>query len=72
MFKNIFSIQLIFALFCVYSCSDGEKKEKLNYNSSLQASEKLNVLLIIADDLNCDLGAEFFLWNTLVRYHNSP
>ena len=57
MFKNIFSIQLFFALFCVYSCSDGEKKEKLNYNSSLQASEKLNVLLIIADDLNCDLGA---------------
>ena len=57
MFNNILSIQLFFALLCCYSCSDVEKKEKLNNNSTSQVSEKLNVLLIIADDLNCDIGA---------------
>ena len=57
MFNNILSIQLFFAILCIYSCSDVKKKEKLNDNSISQASEKLNVLLIIADDLNCDLGA---------------
>ena len=57
MFKNIVHIQFFIALFCVYSCSYGEKKEKSSDESISHTSEKLNVLLIIADDLNCDLGA---------------
>ena len=57
MFKNIVNIKLIITLFCVYSCSEGPKKEKSKDNSTSHSAEKLNVLLIIADDLNCDLGA---------------
>ena len=57
MFKNIITIQLFIALFCVYSCSEGQKKEKPKDSSTSHLAEKLNVLLIIADDLNCDLGA---------------
>ena len=36
-----------------------EDSRQLNQNdtSNINTSEKLNVLLIIADDLNCDLGA---------------
>ena len=57
MFKDIINIQLFIALFCVYSCSEGLKKETPKVNSISDTTEKLNVLLIIADDLNCDLGA---------------
>ena len=57
MFKNIITIQLFIALFCVYSCSEGQKKEKPKDSSTSHLAEKLNVLLIIADDLNCNLGA---------------
>ena len=53
MFKNIVNIQLFIALFCLYGCSYDSKKDKLISHTA----EKLNVLLIIADDLNCDLGA---------------
>ena len=56
MFKNILIIQLFIALFCCYSCSEG-LKEKPKDTSISPTAEKLNVLLIIADDLNCDLGA---------------
>ena len=57
MFKNIVNIQLFIALFCLNSCSDGSKKDKPKDKSISHTAEKLNVLLIIADDLNCDLGA---------------
>ena len=57
MFKNIVNIQLFIALFCLYSCSDDSKKYKPKDKSISHTAEKLNVLLIIADDLNCDLGA---------------
>ena len=57
MFRNIINVQLFIALFCFYSCSEEAKKEKLKDKSILHTEEKLNVLLIIADDLNCDLGA---------------
>ena len=57
MIKNIVKIQLFIALFCICSCSEGLKKENLKEKSISHMSEKLNVLLIIADDLNCDLGA---------------
>ncbi len=53
MFKNIVNIPLFIALFCIYSCSESLKKEKSISNTA----ENMNVLLIIADDLNCDLGA---------------
>ena len=49
MFKNFVNVQLFISLFCLCSCFEGEKEEK--------SKDKLNVLLIIADDLNCDLGA---------------
>ena len=49
--KNIVKIQLLALLFCFYSCSDGTRKENQISN------KKLNVLLIVADDLNCDIGA---------------
>ena len=57
MFKNIIYIQLFITLFCLYSCSEGSKNEKPKDKSISHTAEKLNVLLIIADDLNCDLGA---------------
>ena len=57
MFKNIIYIKLFIALFLIYSCSEGSKKEKPADNSISHTAEKMNVLLIIADDLNCDLGA---------------
>ena len=49
MSKKNANIYLFIALFFTLSCS----KEKSTSNTS----ETLNVLLIIADDLNCDLGA---------------
>ena len=57
MFKNTIYIKLFIALFLIYSCSEGSKKEKPADNSISHTAEKMNVLLIIADDLNCDLGA---------------
>ena len=57
MFKHIVNIHLFIALFFFYSCSEVEKKDKPRDKSILHTPEKLNVLLIIADDLNCDLGA---------------
>ena len=60
-FKNIVKIQLSALLFCFYSCSDGTRKENQISN------KKLNVLLIVADDLNCDIGA---YGNMLVKTPN--
>ena len=57
MLKNIVKIKLVVALFFIYSCSGGLKKEKPKENITSHSEEKLNVLFIIADDLNCDLGA---------------
>jgi len=57
MFKNIINIGLFIALICLYSCSEGSKKLNINDKSISYPSEKLNVLLIVADDLNCDIGA---------------
>ena len=57
MFKNNVNIQLIIALFCLYSCSEGSKNINKTDKSISHSSEKLNVLLIVADDLNCDIGA---------------
>ena len=49
MHKYFIKFLFFLVLFFLFSCSEVEK----NTNSK----EKLNVLLIIADDLNCDLGA---------------
>ncbi len=57
MFKNTLTIQLFIALFCCYSCSEYSKNAKTKDNSISHNTENPNVLLIIADDLNCDLGA---------------
>ena len=57
MIKNILNIQLFIALICLYSCSKGTKNRYFKDTSISHNSEKLNVLLIVADDLNCDLGA---------------
>ena len=57
MFKNIIYIKLFIALICLYSCSEGSKNLNTNDKSISYPSEKLNVLLIVADDLNCDIGA---------------
>ena len=45
------------ALFYLNSCSKVSKNEKPKNELISVASEKLNVLLIIADDLNCDIGS---------------
>ena len=57
MFKNIVRVQLFVALFFIYGCSGDATQNNQNDTSTINTSEKLNVLLIIADDLNCDLGA---------------
>ncbi|MAU36349.1 MAG: iduronate-2-sulfatase [Flavobacteriales bacterium] len=55
MIKNI--VYKLFVLsFCLLSCSEVAKNDKAKDNSISQIAKKLNVLLIIADDLNCDLG----------------
>mgnify|MGYP001231279686 CR=1 FL=1 len=56
MFKNIINAQLFIVLFFLFSCSELVEKEKSKENSISHAEKKLNVLLIVADDLNCDLG----------------
>ena len=57
MVKYIVRVQLIVALFFIYGCSEDSRQLNQNDTSNINTSEKLNVLLIIADDLNCDLGA---------------
>ena len=57
MIKNILNIQLFISLFLICSCSEYSKKEMPNNIASSYKSDKFNVLLIIADDLNCDIGA---------------
>ena len=56
MFKNMVNVQLCIILFCFYSLSLEAVIETLKDSSSSCSSEKLNVILIIADDLNCDIG----------------
>ena len=54
MFKCYLNTKLFILLLCLWSCSSDTTKKN---NAISQSSEKINVLLIIADDLNCDLGA---------------
>jgi arylsulfatase A-like enzyme len=67
MSKNMVNIHLFILLFLAYSCSESTKKEIPTNESISHKSEKLNVLFIIADDLNCDLGA---YGNTVVQTPN--
>jgi arylsulfatase A-like enzyme len=67
MFKNIINIQLFIALVCLYSCSEDSKNLNTKDKSISHTSEKLNVLLIVADDLNCDIGA---YGNSIVKTPN--
>ena len=57
MFKNIQYIKLLIALFFICSCSEGLKNNQNKESFFSDTAENLNVLLIIADDLNCDIGA---------------
>ena len=57
MFKNIINIQLFVVLICLYCCTEVSKNTNTKDKSISHTSEKLNVLLIVADDLNCDIGA---------------
>ena len=52
MYRQIFNVRLFIMFFLLFSCQ-GKKIDKKNS----QINEKLNVLFIIVDDLNCDLGA---------------
>ena len=56
-FENIVNIQLFVVLFCLFSCSGSQKNKKLEPKLISHTGEKMNVLFIIADDLNCDLGS---------------
>ena len=48
----------LFVVVCkLFSCSERSLKKSSNKHIFSKKSEKLNVLLIVADDLNCDLGA---------------
>ena len=67
MFKNIINNQLFIVLICLYSCSEGSKNSNTKDKSISHTSEKLNVLLIVADDLNCDIGA---YGNSIVKTPN--
>ncbi len=67
MFKNIINIQLFIALVCLNSCSEDSKNLNTKDKSISHTSEKLNVLLIVADDLNCDIGA---YGNSIVKTPN--
>ena len=57
MFKDIKYIKLLISLFLICSCSEGLKNNQKKESSISNSAENLNVLLIIADDLNCDIGA---------------
>ena len=57
MFKDIKYIKLLISLFLICSCSEGLKNNQKKESSISNTAENLNVLLIIADDLNCDIGA---------------
>ena len=57
MFKNIINIKLFVVLICLYCCTEVSKNTNKKDKSISHTSEKLNVLLIVADDLNCDIGA---------------
>ena len=57
LFKKNININLFIALLCFCSCSEANKEKKTIDKSISNSSEKLNVLFIIADDLNCDLGS---------------
>ena len=57
MVKYIVRVQLFVALFFIYGCSRDSSQLNQNDTSTINTTEKLNVVLIIADDLNCDLGA---------------
>ena len=50
------NVRLFIILFFFYSLSLGAVIETLEDKSTSPKSEKLNVILIIADDLNCDIG----------------
>ena len=56
-FENIVNVQLFVVLFCLFSCSESQKNNKIEPEVISHTREKLNVLFIIADDLNCDLGS---------------
>ncbi len=53
MYRKIVIIKLLIIFFLLFSCSSDEKTDK----QFPHVDEKLNVLFIIVDDLNCDLGA---------------
>ena len=55
--KNFANVRSFIVLFCFCSYSLSSQIEKSSDKTITQSSRKLNVLLIIADDLNCDLGA---------------
>ena len=55
--KNFANVHSFIVLFCISSYSLSSQIEKSSDKTITQSSRKLNVLLIIADDLNCDLGA---------------
>ena len=57
MVKYIVRVELFVALFFIYGCSRDSSQLNQNDTSTINTTEKLNVVLIIADDLNCDLGA---------------
>ena len=56
-FENIVNVQLFVVLFCLFSCSESQKNNKIEPELISHTREKMNVLFIIADDLNCDLGS---------------
>ena len=54
---NIVQVLFISLLFGINGCNESpEKSRKAKSNTSAVLDKKLNVLFIIADDLNCDLG----------------
>ena len=54
---NIFQVLFIILIVGFYGCNESpEKSIKAKSNTSTVLDKKLNVLFIIADDLNCDLG----------------
>ena len=54
---RIFQVLFMSILLAAFSCQNAEKSKIVKTQSSAKSGKKLNVLFIIADDLNCDLGA---------------